>query len=126
MVCCVMGDIELLDRWRSGDVEAGQSLFARYFDRVYRFFATKCDCDIDDLVQRTFLACVTSRDRFRGDATFQTFVFRIARYELYRHYRQRRRGERFDPMISSVAELVTTPRARIARDEAHRRLLDAM
>jgi RNA polymerase sigma-70 factor (ECF subfamily) len=120
-------DLELLDRWRQGDAAAGQALFARYFDSVYRFFDTKSSGDIDDLVQQTFLACVRARDRFRGDASFRSFLFTIARYELYHHYRRRRRaGDQLDPLLSSVAELVTTPRARLARDQAHRQLLEAM
>jgi RNA polymerase sigma factor (sigma-70 family) len=120
-------DLDLLDCWRRGDAEAGQALFARYFDSIYRFFVTRSDGDIDDLVQQTFLACVRARDRFRGDASFRSFLFTIARYELYRYYRQRRHdGEQLDPLTSSVAELVTTPRTRIARDDAHRRLLHAM
>lgn len=120
-------DLDLLGRWRQGDAGAGQELFARYFDRVYRFFVTRSDGDIDDLVQQTFLACIRARDQFRGDASFRSFLFTIARYELYHHYRRRRRDdEQLDPLTCSVAELVTTPRTRIARDDAHRRLLHAM
>jgi RNA polymerase sigma factor (sigma-70 family) len=120
-------DHELLERWKAGDQQAGQALFARYFDRVYRFFETKCDAELDELVQRTFLACVRSRDQFRGDSSFQTYVYTIARHELYRHYRQRHRhAQRFDELVTSVAALVTTPRSRIAREEAQRQLLDAM
>lgn len=120
-------DLELLDRWRSGDVEAGQTLFARHFDSVYRFFENKTDDDIDDLVQRTFLGCVRSLEQFRAEASFRTFLFTIARHELYRHYRQRRRDrERLDFLTTSVAELITTPRSRMARGEVHRHLVDAM
>jgi RNA polymerase sigma-70 factor (ECF subfamily) len=120
------GDLELLGRWRAGDAGAGQALFARYFDRIYRFFAHRSDRDIDDLVQRTFLACVRARDEFRGDASFRSFLFTIARYELYSYYRRRHRDRELDPLTSSLVEIVTTPRTRIARDQAHRRLLAAM
>src|SRR5690242_1714114 len=119
-------DLELLERWRAGDAGAGQALFGRYFDRIYRFFAARSDRDIDDLVQRTFLACVRARDQFRGDASFRSFLFAIARYELYAYYRRRHRDGEIDPLTSSLAEIVTTPRTRIARDQAHRRLLAAM
>lgn len=127
MLVAVDSDLALFDRWRSGDTSAGQELFARYFDSIYRFFDTKAEGDIDDLVQRTFLACVGARDRFRGDSSFRTFLFTIARYELYAYYRRRRRdGAQVDPLTSSVAQIVTTPRSRLARHEAHRKLLDAM
>ena len=120
-------DHELLARWRDGDQDAGQELFARYFDDVYRFFDTKCDRDIDELVQSTFLACVRSRDQFRGDSSFRTYVYTIARHELYKLYRRRQRhDDRLDFLVTSVAELVTTPRSRIAKGQDHRRLLDAL
>jgi RNA polymerase sigma-70 factor (ECF subfamily) len=120
-------DLELLERWRGGDKQAGEELFARYFEFMYRFFDTKCDREIDELVQRTFLACVKSRDQFRGHASFRTYLFAIARNELCRFYRQRRRDhDRFDGELTSVAELITTPRARLVRNEAHRQLMDAL
>jgi RNA polymerase sigma factor (sigma-70 family) len=123
----VRADQELLDRWRGGDQQAGQELFGRYFDAIYRFFDTKCDRDIDELVQATFLECLRSRDRFRGEASFRTYLFSIARHQLYRLYRHRRRhDDRLDFLITSVAELITTPRSQLARHQAHRQLLDAL
>ena len=35
-------DLALVERWRGGDRAAGEALFARHFDRGFRFFATKC------------------------------------------------------------------------------------
>ena len=34
-------DFELLDAWRGGDRVAGNELFERYFDAVFRFFRNK-------------------------------------------------------------------------------------
>jgi RNA polymerase sigma factor (sigma-70 family) len=123
----VDADYELLDRWRAGDNEAGQALFARHFDSVYGFFASKCDGEIDELVQVTFLACVRARDQFRKESSFRTYLFTIARHELYRYLRQRQRdGERIDFSTTSVAELATTPGSRLARSAEHRQLLGAL
>ncbi len=123
----VDADDDLLDRWRGGDGEAGQALFARHFDSVYGFFASKCAGEIDELVQTTFLACVRAREQFRKESSFRTYLFTIARHELYRHLRRRRRdGERIDFSITSVAELATTPGTRLARSDEHRRLLEAL
>ena len=57
-------DTELLSAWRGGDLECGRTLFERHFDGVRRFFANKLDHGAEDMVQRTFLACVEGRDRF--------------------------------------------------------------
>lgn len=120
-------DHELLDRWRSGDAEAGQQLFERHFDSIYGFFETKCENEADELVQATFLACVRAKEQFRKESSFRTYLFTIARHELYRTLRGRRRdGERLDFELSSIAELVSTPGTRIARNQEHRHLLEAL
>ena len=116
-------DLELLDCWRAGDAAAGEALFARYFDSLVGFFATKCHADADDLVQRTFLACVKAKDQFRKQSSFRTYLFTVARHELYHHLRrQRRDGDRLDFSITSVAELITTPATKLAREAERRRL----
>lgn len=117
-------DLEQLDRWRAGDTAAGEALFARYFDSLCGFFATKCHGDADDLVQKTLLACVRAKDQFRKQSSFRTYLFTVARHELYQHLRkQRRDDERLDFSITSVADLVTTPGTRLARDAERRQML---
>lgn len=120
-------DIELLSAWRGGSNAAGEALFARHFRMVYRFFETKCSLDADELVQSTFLACVRAKDQFRGDSSFATYLFTIARHELYRRLSERRRDlDRIDFEVSSLAELAPTPRTRIAAHEDRLRLLHAL
>ena len=123
----MLSDIELLTSWRDGDEDAGQALFERHFESMYRFFRNKCLGGADDLVQRTFLACLKSLDRFRGEASFRTYLFVIARNELYRYLRNlRKEGERLDFGVTSLGEIVTTPATRIARDQAAERLRIAL
>lgn len=121
-----MDDAGLLDRWRAGDATAGQALFARHFDSIYGFFETKCEAMADELTQSTFLACVRARDQFRRESSFRTYLFSIARNELYRVLRERRRDAVVDFELSSVAELVSTPASRIARNQEHRKLVEAL
>lgn len=120
-------DLELLKSWRAGESAAGQALFARYFRRIYRFFETKFGGDADELVQSTFLACLRAKDQFRGDSSFSTYLFTIARHELYRKLSERRRDlERIDFEVTSVAELALTPGSRIAVREDRGKLLTAL
>lgn len=119
-------DRELLERWRGGDRAAGETLLERHFESLYRFFENKCrNADTDELVQSTLVACLDAKDRFRGDASFRTFLFSIARNKLYRHLRDRNNLE-LDVMTTSVAEIITTVRTAIAREQTHRALLDAL
>lgn len=116
-------DLALLEAWQRGDEVAARTLFERHFDDVYRFFRNKCAHEADDLVQRTFLACVRSRDRFRAESSFRTYLFTIARHELYGYLRRRKRdGDKLDFGVTSLGEIVTTPATRFARDQAAERL----
>jgi RNA polymerase sigma-70 factor (ECF subfamily) len=120
-------DIALLDQWRGGDAQAGEALFQRHFDSIYGFFETKCEADADELVQSTFLACLRARDQFRKESSFRTYLFTIARHELYRVLRGRQRdGARLDFQLSSIADLVSTPGTRIARNQEHRQLVEVL
>ncbi len=120
-------DLALLAQWRAGDSEAGQALFERHFDSIYGFFETKCPAEADELVQATFLACLRAKEQFRGDSSFRTYLFTIARNELYRVLRTRqRKGTQVDFALSSIAELVSTPGTRMARNQEHRHLLEAL
>lgn len=119
-------DLELLNRWRNGDKSSGEALFARHFDGLYRFFEHKVGADADDLTQRTFLACVRARDQFRGASTFRTYIFAIARHELYAHLRQKAGNERLDFDVSSIAEVVTSQATRMARAHDAEKLRQAL
>jgi RNA polymerase sigma-70 factor (ECF subfamily) len=123
----VSDDFELLDAWRGGDAAAGNALFERHFDGICRFFRNKVSEGVDDLIQRTFLACVESRDAFRGDASFRTYLFTLARNELYAHFKRvhRERG-RIDPLEVSVHDLGPTPTGIVARRKEQRLLLQAL
>jgi RNA polymerase sigma-70 factor (ECF subfamily) len=118
-------DLELVVRWRTGDRAAGEALCERYLERLYRFFRNKCAGDYDELVQATLVACFDAESTFRGDASFRSFVFGIARHKLYQYFRDRKRDE-LDVAISSVADVVTTPGSVLARDQANRALLAAL
>jgi RNA polymerase sigma factor (sigma-70 family) len=119
-------DFELLDRWRGGDNRSGEELFARYFDSLCGFFATKCFGDADELVQRTMLAATRGKQQFRKEASFRTYLFTLARNELYQWLQQRRRDGVLDFSVTSIAEIVTTPATRLARDHERRELLEVL
>lgn len=120
-------DEELLSAWRAGDRSAGQELYARYFPLVYRFFSNKVGEDIEDLVQRTFLACTTHRERVRSGGSLRAFLLVVARNELFDHLRRRYRdGQTLDVTSVSIADLGTTVSQLIARRDEHRMLLLAL
>ena len=119
-------DRTLLARWDEGDEEAGQALFARHFDAVFRSFAHRVTDDTDELVQRTFLGALSARARFRGDSSFRTFLFAIARRQLLKFFEQRHRGKRITFATVSLADLGASVETRIARSQLQARLLEHM
>ena len=118
-------DFSLLMRWRADDRQAGEQLCARYFDEIYRFFEYKIAEKADDLVQQTFMACVRARDQFRNDASFRTYLFTIARNELYMELRKTRR-DFVDLEVSSLNELVTSPSQLLGKQRELARLRAAL
>lgn len=122
-----MDDLELLEKWRAGDRSAGSELFERHFDSICRFFANKIDRDVDDLVQRTFTACVEGKERFRGQSTFRTYLFGVAHNVLRSHLRKRKRdGDRFELGVTSVHDLGLSPTVLIAQKREQMLTLQAL
>jgi RNA polymerase sigma-70 factor (ECF subfamily) len=123
-----LSDFDLLESWRNDDEDAGRELFARYFDSVYRFFRNKVDEAAEDLTQQTFMGLVQSRDRFRGDASFRTYLFMIARKRLYSHLRKnQRRSAPVEFHSTSVADLgLVSPSRAVAVRQEQQLLLQAL
>ncbi len=120
-------DEALLRLWQEGDRDAGEALFARYFDRFYGFFAGKVDPgDVADLVQKVFVGCVEGAGRFRGDASVRAYFYGVARNVLYRHYRTRRREPHLDFGVSSLCDLGPTPSSMVRRAGRSARLAAAL
>jgi RNA polymerase sigma factor (sigma-70 family) len=121
-------DAQAVAAWRAGDKAAGEALFEKHFDALFRFFRNKAEEGVEDLIQQTFLAVVGSIERFRGESTFRSYLFAIARNELLAHWRKRgRRNGDVDVAEISVAELSTAGPSRVlARRREQQLLLDAL
>lgn len=120
-------DFELLDAWRAGDLEAGSRLFDRHFESIHRFLRHKVGDDTDEVMQRTLLACVESRDRFRRASSFRTFLFGVARLELFSHYRRRRKLDaQVDFESRSFFDLDPSPSMVVARHKEQQLLHEAL
>lgn len=119
-------DFELLERWREGDQRAGKELFGRHFEALCRFFNNKVGDEADDLIQQTFLACVRAKDRFRGDASFRTYLYTAARSKLYDHYAKRGHPRDSSYVEVSAANLATSIGGKVLAREEQRMLLAAL
>lgn len=117
----------LVDAWRGGDRAAGDRLFVRHFSAVDRFFRNKTtSADIQDLVQRTFMACIERPQGFQGMSSFRTYLFGIAHNLLREHYRTATRARRHDGDELSVVEMGAGPSTILGAKQEQRLLLEAL
>lgn len=111
-------DLELLQGWRDGDVAAGDLLLGRHFTALHRFFANKVAGAADDLTQRTLLGCVEHHERFRGESSFRTYLFAIARNQLLAYLRRASNRQEHDELSQlTLQALGTSPSSALARNE---------
>lgn len=69
-------------------------------------------------MQQTFLSCLASSSEFRGEASFRTYLFTIARNKLHDHLRGfARREQPIDFAEVSLADLGTSPSRALVRNE---------
>lgn len=70
---------ELISLSQKGDIDAFEELVARYERKVYtiayRYMGNPEDAS--DLAQETFLKVFKSIDKFRGESSFSTWIYRI-------------------------------------------------
>ncbi len=118
-------DEALLQAWRDGDRHMGDQLVQKHFPALHRFFRVRVGDDVDDLIQRTFLDCVTRRESIRAGG-FRAYLFRVARNRLVDHIRQTSRQPDFDPHTSVVPDRCTTPSLAIARHQEVRLIRQAL
>jgi RNA polymerase sigma factor (sigma-70 family) len=121
----ILEDQELYERWRSGDQNAGRMLVERYFAPIFRFFRNKSRDHVDDLVQETFLRCLEAKNRFEGRSSFRTYLFRIATFALYEHFRARQKGD-LHTELSSAAALEPSPSQILNQRDERSLLLDVL
>lgn len=123
----MQSDAELLEAWRAGDRHAGRQLFQRYFVAINRFFRNKVGDDAQDLVQKTFLGCLESVDRYRGEGSFRSWLFAVAYKQLCKYYQaQVNEREHFDIGHVSAHDFDSTPSRVLARRREERLLLEAL
>lgn len=119
---------DLLLAWRDGDRAAGSALIRGHAGLMHRFFANKVARaeTVEELAQRTFVACVQGVERFRGDSNFRTWLFAVANNVLREYYRESRRAENLDFGTVTVADGAEGLSSVLASSEQQRRLLAAL
>ena len=100
------GDDELVGRARQGDPGALQQLYQRHADMVYRRLTHLVgpDAEREDLLQEVFIALFAALERYRGEASLRTFLYRITANKAYDHLKRRARRQRRQVLTDSAGE----------------------
>jgi RNA polymerase sigma-70 factor (ECF subfamily) len=88
----VDNDSNAVDRFKNGDTSAFDELMLRYEDRIYSFLTRMCRSrdNARDRLQDTFLTAFRYLKNFRGEASFKTWLYRIASTSCLRSLRRRK------------------------------------
>ena len=124
-----LDDHECVTRAQRGDMAAFSQLVTRYQDRIYRFLVrlTRSEDDALELTQEAFLHAFQGLARWKPDALFSTWLFRIARNLAFDLLRRHKRVE-FMPLEEDVgiADPGPEPDAALATAQRYRMLEGAL
>jgi len=85
-------DGELVLRAKTGELDAFEELTRRYERKVYSLAwrVLRQEQDAEDITQQTFLSALENLGGFRGEATFSTWLLRIATHAALKVIRKRK------------------------------------
>jgi RNA polymerase sigma-70 factor (ECF subfamily) len=99
-------DIQLMERFRTGDRSSLEELVARHHGSLVRWFhlQSRNRETAEDLAQEVWIRVIRHREDYRATARFQTYLFHIARNLWIDRYRSRKAAPH---MISADSPLGT-------------------
>jgi RNA polymerase sigma-70 factor (ECF subfamily) len=129
----------LLDRFRAGDRDAFSQLVEPYAPRVFSVLArmTGDRAAAEDLLQDALLQAYKALDRFRGECSFYTWIYRIAvnkTLNWIRRVKGRIHFESLDDPVPTpdgqvrreIVDMRESPETRSAQSEMARMIEEAM
>jgi RNA polymerase sigma-70 factor (ECF subfamily) len=109
-------DRELIEACQQGDYDAFRLLFETHKDRVYSI-ALRYSGDAAeamDIAQETFLKLLSSIQEFRGDSSFESWLYRIVVNRCLDH---QRRGRKLMPFIGDLLDAAESALSKLLRAE---------
>ena len=87
-----IADAELVNRAKTGELDAFETLTTRYEQRVFSLAMRmlRQEQDAEDVTQQTFLSALENLGGFRGEASFATWLFRIATHAALKVIRKQK------------------------------------
>jgi RNA polymerase sigma-70 factor (ECF subfamily) len=108
-------DQGVIEGCRRGESDAFRALFERYKDKVYTI-ALRYSGDASvaqDIAQETFLKLFAGIGGFRGDSSFDSWLYRLV---VNSCFDQKRKARRLAPLIDGFLDLIQAPGASVLDD----------
>jgi RNA polymerase sigma-70 factor (ECF subfamily) len=83
-------DEQLIQWYQKGDAAAFETLYLRYKNAIYHYFYRQVQSGAiaDELHQDVWLNIIKSSSRFNQQASFKTWLYKVAHNRLVDHYRK--------------------------------------
>lgn len=85
-------DLELIEKYKAGEIQAFDVLFSRYIHRIvgYSYSLIGDREEAKDVAQEVFIKIFGSLDSFRGEGSFTSWIFTITRRAIIDRQRRKR------------------------------------
>lgn len=127
-------DEDLMLRYRDGDARAFEELYARHRGGLFRYVLRQVGfrAAADEVFQEVWMRIIASRSRYRVEARFATFLYRIAHNCVMDHFRRKPPlqllsfDDQPDEALQVPAPAAEQPEKRAQRSQVARELMRAL
>ena len=126
-------DEDLMLRYTNGDSAAFEMLYARHKGGLFRYLLRQCSqrAYAEEMFQDIWLNLINARQRYRVEAKFTTYLYRLAHNRLIDHYRRNaheslRSFEEEDSMFESIAAADLSPEINVELKQQLKIFLDLL
>lgn len=127
-------DEDLMLRYRGGDARAFDALYARHRGGLFRYILRQVGfrAAADEVFQEVWMRIIATRERYRVEARFATFLYSIAHNCVMDHFRRKPPMHliSFEDEAASVLDVaapaVEQPESVVQRKQVAQRLLRAL
>lgn len=118
------GDEALMQAYQRGDADAFECLYHRHKDGLYAFLYRHCQrhAVVEELAQDTWLAVVNRAETYSPEASFKTWLYRIAHNRMVDFWRRR---DNSHAPLEAESQPLATARSPVEEDLT-RRLMAAI
>lgn len=121
-------DVDLMARLKGGDESAMQVLYARHYQRLYRFIIRQIKDEMmaEDILNDVFLDCWRQAHKFEGRSAVTTWLTAIAFNKSISYLRKKREAQVGDGQAEAMVDEADGPQTLLMKDDKGDQLKLAM